>query len=58
MGRAHVGAIAQLVAGNAQLDGRIDSSVAAPEPAVDLADVMGQSHARFASRSPPPAPIT
>ena len=32
----------------AQLDDPIDAPSSAPEPAVDLADVVGQSHARFA----------
>lgn len=36
------------LAGKAQLDGRIDTPSSAPEPSVDLADVIGQSHARFA----------
>jgi magnesium chelatase family protein len=34
--------------GKAQLDERIEAPPSAPEPAVDLADVVGQSHARFA----------
>jgi magnesium chelatase family protein len=34
--------------GATQLDDRIDTTSPAPEPAVDLADVVGQSHARFA----------
>jgi magnesium chelatase family protein len=34
--------------GKAQLDGRIDAPSSAPEPVVDLADVVGQSHARYA----------
>ena len=34
--------------GGAQLDDRIDAPAPAPEPAVDLADVVGQSHARYA----------
>ena len=36
------------LAGKAQLDGRIDTPSSAPEPSVDLADVIGQPHARFA----------
>ncbi|HEX3545710.1 MAG TPA: YifB family Mg chelatase-like AAA ATPase [Mycobacterium sp.] len=36
------------LAGKAQLDERIEAPPSAPEPAVDLADVVGQSHARFA----------
>src|SRR6476620_1028767 len=36
------------LAGKAQLDGRIDTPSSAPEPSVDLADVLGQPHARFA----------
>ncbi len=36
------------LAGKAQLDGRIDTPSSAPEPSVDLADVIGQSHARVA----------
>ena len=31
-----------------KLDGRIDTPSSAPEPSVDLADVIGQSHARVA----------
>jgi magnesium chelatase family protein len=31
-----------------KLDGRIDTPSSAPEPSVDLADVIGQPHARFA----------
>jgi magnesium chelatase family protein len=34
--------------GATQLDDRIDTTSPAPEAAVDLADVVGQSHARFA----------
>jgi magnesium chelatase family protein len=34
--------------GAAQLDDRIDAPSPAPEPAVDLADVVGQSQARYA----------
>ena len=34
--------------GNAQLDERIEAPPSAPECAADLADVVGQSHARFA----------
>jgi magnesium chelatase family protein len=34
--------------GAAQLEERIDTPSPAPEPAMDLADVVGQSHARYA----------
>jgi magnesium chelatase family protein len=34
--------------GKAQLDDRIDAPSPVPEPVVDLADVVGQSHARYA----------
>src|SRR6202171_4931556 len=36
------------LAGKAQSDARTEAPSSAPEPAVDLADVVGQSHARFA----------
>ena len=44
--------------GTAQLDDRIDTPSSAPEPSVDLADVIGRSMPGSQSRSPPPAPIT
>lgn len=34
--------------GAASLEDRISATSAAPEPAADLADVVGQAHARFA----------
>ena len=36
------------IAGKAQLKGRIEAPSSRPEPSVDLADVVGQSQARFA----------
>ena len=48
MGCADVAPTAIWLAGKAQLDGRIDTPSSALEPSVDLADVIGQSHARFA----------
>lgn len=36
------------MAGNAQLDDRIEAPPSDPEPSVDLADVVGQTHARYA----------
>ena len=43
-----LGQLHKWLTGAAQLDDRIDTPSSAPEPAVDLADVVGQSHARFA----------
>ena len=43
-----LGQLHKWLTGAAQLDDRIDAPSSAPEPAVDLADVVGQSHARFA----------
>ena len=43
-----LGQLHKWLTGAAQLDDRIDAPSPAPEPAVDLADVVGQSHARFA----------
>ena len=34
--------------GKTQLDGRVDAPQSAPDPSADLADVVGQSHARYA----------
>ena len=43
-----LGQLHKWLTGAAQLDDRIDAATSAPEPVVDLADVVGQSHARFA----------
>jgi magnesium chelatase family protein len=43
-----LGQLHKWLTGAAQLDDRLDTPSLAPEPAVDLADVVGQSHARFA----------
>jgi magnesium chelatase family protein len=43
-----LGQLHKWLTGGAQLDGRIDTSSPEPEPVADLADVVGQSHARFA----------
>ena len=43
-----LGQMHKWLTGAAQLDDPIDTPSSAPEPAVDLADVVGQSHARFA----------
>jgi magnesium chelatase family protein len=43
-----LGQLHSWLAGKAQLDDRIEAPSPTPEPAVDLADVVGQSHARFA----------
>jgi hypothetical protein len=40
--------------GSEQLDERISGVVPEVEPSVDLADIMGQTQAHFASRRPPP----
>jgi predicted ATPase with chaperone activity len=43
-----LGQLHKWLTGAAQLDDRLDTPSLAPEPAVDPADVVGQSHARFA----------
>ena len=43
-----LGQLHKWLTGAAQLDDRIDTPSSAPEYALDLADVVGQSHARFA----------
>lgn len=43
-----LGQLQSWLAGKAQLADRIDAPESALEPSVDLADVVGQSHARFA----------
>jgi energy-coupling factor transporter ATP-binding protein EcfA2 len=43
-----LGQLHKWLTGEAQLDDRIDTPSSAAEPVVDLADVVGQSHARFA----------
>ena len=47
-GARTLGQLQSWFAGKAHLDDRIAAPPSAPEPAVDLADVVGQSHARFA----------
>src|SRR4029077_9598028 len=43
-----LGQLHKWLTGAATLEDRIDARSSAPEPIVDLADVVGQSHARFA----------
>ena len=43
-----LGQLHKWLTGAAQLDDRIDTASPAPEPIADLADVVGQSHARYA----------
>ncbi|HEX2284124.1 MAG TPA: YifB family Mg chelatase-like AAA ATPase [Mycobacterium sp.] len=43
-----LGQLQSWIAGKAQLEDRIDAPPSLPEPSADLADVVGQSHARFA----------
>jgi magnesium chelatase family protein len=43
-----LGQLHKWLTGAAKLEDRIDAPSSAPEPAIDLADVVGQSHARFA----------
>src|SRR3954470_2837487 len=43
-----LGQLHKWLTGAAQLEDRIDAPSSAPEPAVDLADVVGQSQARYA----------
>ena len=47
-GARTLGQLQSWFGGKAQLDDRIDAPQSAPEPSVDLADVVGQSHARYA----------
>jgi magnesium chelatase family protein len=47
-GARTLGQLQSWLAGKAQLDDRIDAPPSAPEPGVDLADVVGQTHARYA----------
>jgi magnesium chelatase family protein len=47
-GARTLGQLQAWFAGKAQLDDRIAAPPSAPESSVDLADVVGQSHARFA----------
>ena len=48
LGARTLGQLHAWLAGEAQLEERIEAPTSAPEPLVDLADVVGQSHARFA----------
>jgi magnesium chelatase family protein len=43
-----LGQLQSWIAGKGSLEGRIDASTPAPAHTVDLADVIGQTHARFA----------
>jgi magnesium chelatase family protein len=43
-----LGQLHEWLTGATQLDDRIEAPPSAPEPAADLADVVGQSHARYA----------
>ena len=47
-GARTLGQLQSWFGGKAQLDDRIDAPQSAQEPSVDLADVVGQSHARYA----------
>ena len=47
-GARTLGQLQSWLAGKAQLDDRIEAPASVTEPSVDLADVVGQSHARFA----------
>jgi magnesium chelatase family protein len=47
-GARTLGQLRAWFAGKAQLYDRMDAPSSAPEPVVDLADVVGQSHARYA----------
>ena len=47
-GARTLGQLQSWFGGKAQLDDRIDAPESAQEPSVDLADVVGQSHARYA----------
>src|ERR1700752_5303156 len=47
-----LGQLHKWLTGAAALDDRIDTPSSASEPAVDLADLVGQSHARFAVNVP------
>jgi magnesium chelatase family protein len=47
-GARSLGQVLAWLAGKAELDGRIEVSPSVLDPSVDLADVVGQSHARFA----------
>jgi magnesium chelatase family protein len=47
-GARSLGQVLAWVAGKSGLDDRVEVPSSAPEPSVDLADVVGQSHARFA----------
>ncbi len=48
LGVRTLGQLNAWLAGKAALEQRIDASTSDPEPEVDLADVVGQCHARFA----------
>jgi magnesium chelatase family protein len=47
-GARTLGQLQSWLAGKLQLDDRIEALSSTPEPSVDLADVVGQAHARFA----------
>jgi magnesium chelatase family protein len=47
-GARTLGQLQSWLGGKAQLDDRIDAPQSAAEPSVDLADVVGQTHARYA----------
>ena len=48
LGARTLGQIHAWLSGKAQLDERVEASTTAPEVEVDLADVVGQTHARYA----------
>jgi magnesium chelatase family protein len=47
-GARTLGQLQSWIVGNTRLEGRIDAPPSAQAPSVDLADVVGQTHARFA----------
>ena len=48
LGARTLGQLHAWLSGKAQLDERVEAPTSAPEPEADLADVVGQSHARYA----------
>jgi magnesium chelatase family protein len=48
MGARTLGQLQSWLAGKTQLEERVDASASEPEPESDLADVVGQTHARYA----------
>ena len=50
LGARTLGQLHAWLSGKAQLDERVEAPTSAPEPEADLADVVGQSHARYRRR--------